>query len=235
MTELADGTDQLHDFPSTGTVDTAVLASIVESYYPDAVRAGTTARLRAQAAQSAATLFAGAAVASLTLVNFKQLYPQLRIVGCAAVLAWAVASVLYMQAVGAPSPDTDKLRGVSEPDRLVRVVLDRAKAERSSVDRRQRRGNAIAIVALGLTVSTFALAVFSPGYHDEKPAVFTPTAEQLQLMSQNGCSRGENIVGKLRMASLRTDMLEFVIDCGKNRRILVLPKGDVKGLIIYGA
>lgn len=232
LTTLTDRADQTEGHEKQATVNIEVLRSVVESYYPDAVRAGTTARLRAQAAQSVATAFAGVAVASLTLNNFKQLHLQVRAIGCIAVIAWAVAAILYMRAVGAPSPELDKLRGVGEPDKLVRVVLDRAKAERESIDRRQFWGNAVAVSALMLTIATFVATVFLPEYKEEKPVTFVPSADQVSLLSRNGCKVDNMVTGRLRVKSLGTDTLEFVIRCGEGNYLLVLPKSDVKGMVV---
>ncbi|GIF40757.1 hypothetical protein [Actinoplanes xinjiangensis] len=232
MTSSPDETSDAEVPRQTITLNEAVLASVVESYYPDAVRAGTSARLRAQAAQSVATALAGAAVASLTLSNFKQLDPKLRLVGCVTILAWTVASILYMRAVGAPAPDIDKLRGVNDPDSLIKIVLERSREERKSVDGRQKWGNIAAAAGAVLTAFTFAAAVLLPDYHEEKKATLILSSDQAVLVEKNDCGTTVNISGKLRTESLKTDMLEFVIKCGEKESLLLLPKRDVKGIVV---
>src|SRR5688572_24100810 len=117
--------DELNDDPESPSVNEAVLKTVVESFYQDAVRAGTAARVRAQASQSVTALVASGLVTTFTLAGLDKQAIVPKLLGCAAVLSWAVAALLYLRAVGRPAPIDSGMRGVEEPGHLVRVVLDR--------------------------------------------------------------------------------------------------------------
>jgi hypothetical protein len=211
-------------------VSVAVINAVVDSFYPDAVRVGSQARLRAQAAQSVATVFAAGVVASLTLTDIKHQLPVVRIASCIAILGWVVAAFLYMRAVGRPVLPDSQLRGVDDGDRLVQIVLDRAKAERDRVDKWQGGANLASVLALVMTALAFAGAAWLPDAKDMKPAAVTLAPDQQRLLP-SGCSSLAPVVeGTIDANSLDKDFVDFTLNCGKTKQQLRLPKKDLKGI-----
>src|SRR4051812_16127564 len=76
-----------------------VLGPASEAYYSERVRSGSEARVRAQAAQSTITLFAGGVVAALTFTELADRSLATRWAGVLAVALWLLAAVLYLRAV----------------------------------------------------------------------------------------------------------------------------------------
>jgi hypothetical protein len=213
-------------------VSDTVLTAVVESYYPDVARAGTSARARAQAAQSVATIFATGLVAGLTLTDLRQQPMLIRILGCLAVLSWAVAAILYMRAVGKAVPLDERITGVDDADQLVRIVLERAKAERIIVDRQQHRANLASVVALCLTSAVFVGAALLPAPETTKAAVFSTTQEQM-IVLQNQCKLpGPTIPAAVDVATLKNSTVDLIVRCDGKKLWINLPRSDLKGLVI---
>lgn len=213
-------------------MDQAVLDAVVGTYYPDVARAGSAARARSQAAQSVATLFATGLTASLSFTSLQNQPLGLRIAGCVAAACWATATVLYMLAVGGPAVIDDRLRSTNRPDQLVRIVLDRAKAERQTIDDRQTRANVAAALALLLTVATFAGAALLPASENVEEGILAPTGDQRNLI-EAACGPQPPTVRGIVMTSSRTaGKMQFTVSCGTRKARLTIPDSNAEQVVI---
>ncbi|MFK0172373.1 hypothetical protein ACIQU5_26595 [Streptomyces sp. NPDC090306] len=217
----------------------AVLGPATEAYYSERVRSGSGARIRAQAAQSTVTLFAGGIVAALTFTQLADSPPVTRWAGVAAVALWLLSAVLYLRAVA--QPVSSLASGDRARDRLdlLDKVLRRADYEASQVDRRQRHANVAVCAALVASVVTFALATFvEPETETARGVVVvSPSfAEQSRALCPRAAAR---IAGRIDEASVGSPFLRVTVsgrECGPGSTDiqLVIPRAAVLAIALKG-
>ncbi len=213
----------------------AVLGPASEAYYAERVRSGSGARLRAQAAQSTVTLFAGGIVAALTFTQLDDRPEITRWAGVGAVALWLLAAVMYLRAVAQP---VSALAGPSHArDRLdlLNAVLKRADDEAAQIDRRQRHANRVVIAALIVSLVTVVLAtVLGP---EEKlvsgSVLFSPSYAK---SARSLCDlTGDRIAGRIDKASLSASFVRITVsakDCGSGtgETELAVPRAAVRAI-----
>lgn len=209
--------------------DEAVIVAVVGAYYSEAVRAGTAARLRAQAGQSVASVVAAGLVASLTVTELNEQDSLVAWGGVVAVILWVVAALLYMRAVGAAYVPDDEVTAVSDPSDLVHVVLKRAKDERDAVDARQKHAARVAGAALIGTVLTFGAIVVLPNEGPSPASVYLEGASATVI--ERDCGRTSPFRGTVEDAKAGANRaLVFQVSAGKCRgqeRTYLVPREDV--------
>lgn len=220
--------EQLHE---------SVAAAVIDAYYPEAVRSGSVARTRAQMAQSAVSLFAAGALATLTVTSLQDEPWPVKGLACLAIAAWLASAVGYTRAVGSPVPfdhETTRARTRSE---LVSIVLQRALMEKKFVDVRQRWAGVLAIVALAATALTVSVAVFIGQSLERESATLTLTAEGQRAVSEL-CGRPlVRLEGRLQVEpeDLRTvNVLTAPGTCGPEPQELVVTRTLVTALLVDG-
>jgi hypothetical protein len=216
-------------------VNQAVLAAVVDAYYPDLVRLGATARVRTQAAQAAATVTAAGVIGLLISPAAGASSVIMRIVGGLAVISWLIAAGMYMRAVGAP-PDFDgRITGAFDEDELVREVLARAKDERQQVDVKRRVANRATVVAIILTSATLLCLSILGRVDEKKPAVLLLDTAQATLLRGECGYLGASATGVAVYAAGADLPATFAVDrrlCKNNEVSLVLLPSGVDQLIL---
>lgn len=203
----------------------AVLKTIVEAYYPDRTRIGALARTRAQAAQSAVTLVVGALVGTFTFTVLASQPMLTRLLGLAAVLTWAVTSLLYVRAVAVPVTPPVGPMEVFSADELIRLVLDRADTESRAVDSRQRWANGSAVVALVITAATLAVGTLGDRSRFEKAAVTIDGAQRdAAARACPGRALGASFDADVDMATLAEPWVTVRVDGCPGVRELRVPR-----------
>ncbi|WP_159325005.1 hypothetical protein [Streptomyces tendae] len=217
----------------------AVLSPASEAYYSERVRSGSGARLRAQAAQSTVTLFAGGVVAALTFTQLADRPLITRWAGLVAVGLWLSAAVLYLWAVALP---VTSLAGPSHArDRLdlLNAVLKRADDEAAEVDTRQKRANRVVVGALVVSLLTVGLAALLGPEKETAPGtvVFAPSyAKNTRPM----CGKQvEQVQGEIDKKSIGTPFVRVTVDAkvcgfGTGKTELVVPRSAVQVIAIKG-
>jgi hypothetical protein len=211
----------------------AVVGPTSQAYYSDRVRSGSTARVRAQAAQSTITLFAGGLVAALTFTALADRPMTTQVSGITAVSLWLISAVMYLRAVALPVPVLNGAGHVASRLDLVSLVLEKADQEAVLVDRRQRQANFIALLALVASVVTLALGVFLGPI--EKSAIGTivvnqPYSEVLHKLC--GLS-GDDVTGRIDTQSLERQFVKIEMPsghCTDGSSILSIPRAAVSAI-----
>ncbi|MYX17565.1 hypothetical protein GTY67_29905 [Streptomyces sp. SID8374] len=220
----------------------AVLGPISEAYYSESVRSGSGARLRAQAAQSTVTLFAGGLVATLAFTGLADRPAITRVFAVAAILLWLVAAFLYVLAVATlPKFDPTDTAYVTRRIDLVNEVLKRGKKEAEHVDSWQTKASWTVGAALLITLITYALAL---GYGPEKEtasgAVLLRPAYAQQLRQLCGSLPGslpQRVEGKVDTSTLKGPFVRIELvagACGSKVAVLQIPRSEVTGMRLEG-
>ncbi|MFI9343286.1 hypothetical protein ACIG0D_18750 [Streptomyces sp. NPDC052773] len=218
----------------------AVLAPASEAYYSERVRSGSGARLRAQAAQSTVTLFAGGLVAALTFTQLADRPLITRWAGLAAVALWLSAAVLYLRAVALP---VSALTGPSHArDRLdlLNAVLKRADDEAAEVDKRQKRANGVVMGALVVSLLTVGLAALLGPEKEMVPGTVV-LAPSYAKSTRAVCGKQvERVEGEIDKKSLGTPFVRVTVDAkdcgnGTGKTELVVPRSAVRAIAMKGA
>ncbi|ATO13734.1 hypothetical protein CO540_07775 [Micromonospora sp. WMMA2032] len=222
------------DSPSTPLL-TSVQEAVVQAYYPDRVRAASSARTRAQAAQSVVTVFAGALVATFTLTALASAAPVTRVAGCVAVALWLFAAVLYVRAIATvvPPPPT-AAREAPDARSLIEEVLRRGDREARQVDRRQTWANLVSVVALAATVATFCAALFVEHPDKTRPGVLILGPDgQATLRALCGPAVGPKVEGKVDVRSMSGQFVSVrLARCGDRRDVTVrVPRSAVSAAL----
>jgi hypothetical protein len=221
----------------TNRLHESVAAAVIDAYYPEAVRSGSAARTRAQMAQSAVSLFAAGALATLTITALQDKPWPVKGLACLAIAAWLASAVGYTWAVGSPVPfDHETMRARTRSE-LVTIVLQRALEEKKFVDVRQRWAGVVAVIALVATALTVSAAVFTGKSVEREPAMITLTAAGQRAVSEL-CDRPlVRLEGQLQVVpeDPRTvNVLTAPGTCGKGPRELVVARTWVTALVIDG-
>jgi hypothetical protein len=217
----------------------AVLAPASEAYYSERVRSGSGARLRAQAAQSTVTLFAGGVVAALTFTQLADRPLIIRWAGLVVVALWLSAAVLYLRAVALP---VSALAGPSHARNrldLLNAVLKRADDEAAEVDTRQKRANGVVMSALIVSLLTVGLAALIGPEEETAPGtlVFAPLyAKSMRAVCGKQVERVDGEIDK----SLGTPFVRVTVDArdcgyGTGKTELVVPRSAVQAIAMKGA
>ncbi|WP_284433798.1 hypothetical protein [Streptomyces sp. TUS-ST3] len=213
----------------------AVLGPASEAYYSERVRSGSGARLRAQAAQSTVTLFAGGIVAALTFTQLDDRPEITRWVGVAAVALWLLAAVMYLRAVAQP---VSALAGPSHArDRLdlLNAVLKRADDEATQIDRRQRHANRVVITALIASLGTIVLATVL-GAEEKTISGSVLLSPSYATTVRSLCDlTGDRIAGRIDEASLSASFVRVTVtgkSCGgKTGEVeLAVPRAAIRAI-----
>ncbi|MEV6545436.1 hypothetical protein [Streptomyces sp. NPDC051665] len=216
----------------------AVLGPISEAYYSESVRSGSGARLRAQAAQSTVTLFAGGLVATLAFTGLADRPAVTRAFAVAAILLWLVAAFLYVLAVATlPKFDPTDTTYVTRRIDLVNEVLKRGKKEAEHVDSWQKKASWAVGAALLITLVTYALAL---GYGPEKEtasgAVLLRPAYAQQLRQLCGFLP-QRVEGVVDTSTLKGPFVRIELAagaCGSKAAVLQIPRSEVTGMRLEG-
>lgn len=194
-------------------VSDSVLTAVVQAYYPEAIGGGASARLRAQAAQSVASLIAGGLLGVLSFSALADDSIAVRLVAFLAALAWTGAALLYMRAVGEPATIHDQNTHIDSDDDIVQEILGRARTEREIIDRRQHLANLTSALALGASVLAFGLALFIPST-DWQGVYVTPSPADQAAMKMICPSIKWPASGVVDKSSITQEFSEFKIPCG---------------------
>ncbi|MFF0010238.1 hypothetical protein [Streptomyces sp. NPDC005374] len=211
----------------------AVTVPVTEAYYAQRVQSGLNARLRAQAAQSTITLFAGGLFATLTFTALADRGKLTQIVAVAAVALWLIAALLYMSAVALPVADSPGPDFVKTREALVKSVLDKAKHEAEEIDRRQARANRVAGAAVVMSVVTFGLGVLlEPEEKTGAGIVVVDPSYRTTLAAL--CGKGlDRVTGTIVNGSLSAQFIEVKPDrgsCAGQDDVLRIPRSAVEGV-----
>ncbi|OSY51724.1 hypothetical protein BG846_02656 [Streptomyces fradiae ATCC 10745 = DSM 40063] len=211
----------------------AVTAPVTEAYYAQRVQSGFNARLRAQAAQSTITLFAGGLFAALTFTTLADRGKPTQVAAVIAVALWLIAALLYMSAVALPVVDAPGPGFVKTREALVKRVLDKANHEAREIDKRQARANWVAATAVFMSVVTFALGVLlGPEEESVAGTVVVDPSYRTTLIAL--CGSGlDRISGKVVKGSLTAQFIEVKPEkgtCEGQGDSLRIPRSAVKGV-----
>lgn len=218
-----------HSQSATDTIDPSVLNAVVSAYYTEGVKAGPSARGRAQASQSAATVFVALLFALLTSSAFESSAGWAKVGALLAALFWALAAVLYMHAVGQPHGAAGQQAAAKSGDDLVRTVLGNAKSERDAVDRWLKRANLSAVVGLALTLTSLMGMLF--WNETEWKMVTFPTGLPMAILD-HACAPSEQdlfVDGQ----TLNDDMIRIRVQCpGEPANAYYVEKSRISGLVV---
>lgn len=138
----------------------AVIGPTSEAYYSDRVRSSSSARNRAQTAQSTTTVLIGGLVGTFTVTNLSDKPQLLEALGFTAVILWILAGMLYLRAVSSPTREVVEARHVNSRLELIDHVLKKMDNEVAQIEKRQRFANIAVVAAAGITLSTVGLFLF---------------------------------------------------------------------------
>ncbi|MQS35480.1 hypothetical protein [Streptomyces katsurahamanus] len=216
------------------TLDT-VVTPLSEAYYSQLVQSVSSARGRAQAAQSTITLFAGGLMAALTITALADRPLPTQGLAIGAVALWLIAAVLYLRAVAAPIPD-DEDSFVTTREELVRSVRNKVRQEAEEIDKRQRKANLVAAVAVALSLATFAVLIVTdppPGTAPGSVVVESRFRSVLSTVCSAKTGATGSVRGSIVKGSLKTPFIEIKPArgvCTTDGATLQLPRGKVKAV-----
>lgn len=130
--------------------------SIMDAYYPDVVRLAGAARDRARNSFSIVATVASVALAVFTGTALPSRGPVSIALGIGAALLWLLAAGLFLHAAAGslgPLPPSGSVPSAAD---LSRQIIDRARNEARTVERRIARSLRVSAVALTVTGATFA-------------------------------------------------------------------------------
>ena len=206
---------------SAGNVSPAVVATVVETYYSDLIRSSTSARARAQAAQSGAAILMAAIIGTFSLANINEAATITKLLTLAATFAWAVAAMLYVRATGSPVVVQQSASGVNSDDQLVRTIIDAARGERERIDRRQTTANLSSIVAIVLTLCAFGFALLTPR-PEPLAALLTPSSSDKAIIQQQCGVSSWPVRATVEKSTLNDLVMSVSIPCGNEVRSYML-------------
>lgn len=223
---------------STGSEDyesvlDAVIVPVTEAYYSQRVQSGFNARVRAQAAQSTITLFAGGLIAALTVTTLADRGKVTQIVAIVTVGLWLLAALLYMRAVAFPVVDLPGPNYVTSREALIRSVLEKANDEAEEIDKRQGHANWVAAAAVAMSVLTFALGVLVGPEKESAPGtvILEPSYRNtLTMLCGEKTDRVEGMVAKDSLGTLFVEVKPTKNACGAKSGILQIPRSAVKAV-----
>ncbi|MFF9130247.1 hypothetical protein [Streptomyces sp. NPDC014806] len=234
-----------HSFPEHSSADErervleAVLGPASEAYYSERVRSGSGARLRAQAAQSTITLFAGGIVAALTFTQLADRPVITRWAGIVAVALWLFAAVLYLRAVALPVYALAGPTHARDRLELLSAVLKRADDEADEVDKRQKRANWVVMCALIFSLLTVGLAALL-GPEEETASGTVMLVPSYEQSARAICGKQvDRLEGQIDKKSLGTPFVRVTVDAkycgtGTGKWELVVPRSAVQAIAMNG-
>ncbi|MGP3952833.1 hypothetical protein [Streptomyces sp. 7N604] len=211
----------------------AVIAPVTEAYYSQRVQSGFNARVRAQAAQSTITLFAGGLIAALTVTTLADRGKLIQIVAIATVGLWLLAALLYMRAVAFPVMDLPGPDYVATREALIRSVLEKANHEAEKIDKRQGHANWVATAAVAMSVLTFALGVLIGPEKETALGTVVLEPSYREVFTALCGEKMDPVKGRVAKDSLNTPFVEVEFSnnmCGDRRGVLQIPRSAVKAV-----
>jgi len=209
----------------------SVLKAVVDAYYPDRVRSGAVARSRAQAAQSIVTVFAGGVVGTFTITTLSTAPTWVRVVGIVAVTLWFLAALGYVTAVANPTPPPTGPNDAEDARSLINTVLERARDEAATIDRRQRKAHVLVVAALVATGLAFAFGLLLDKSKFVTGKVLLNGASATSLLP-SCVGSGPVVEGEVDLNTLSDQFVVVrVSNCESNpQSLLRLPRSDVKAI-----
>jgi MFS family permease len=210
--------------PSEDKYPERVVETIVQAFYSRATASPDAARARAQSAYGIASAVAGGLVGGALIADLAALPRWLHVLGAAALAAWLVTTSLYVFAVAVPVNllVENDVRGSNA---FIDAVVINAVNERERIDKRQKRANIAAALAMVLTAATFTLGLFwSPRESTFRGVVHFNQTFQL------ACGGVRSIAGLVYEDSVTEEMLQIRPHqrmCEKQSEILYFPRSQV--------
>ncbi|MEU4767671.1 hypothetical protein AB0H12_30905 [Actinosynnema sp. NPDC023794] len=215
----------------------AIIGPASEAYYSDRVRSSGAARVRAQAAQSATTVFFGGLVATFTATALAERPLEIRIAGFVAVALWLSAGILYLWAVAAPVRESTDGRHVKSRHELIAHVLKKADNEAKQVDTRQRWANLVVLLAMTATVACFGLFVFGSADRTAHGELVVSSKQVEELKKLCGALE-DRIKGLIDKESLGAQFVKVDVvasGCNPVKFTLHVPRGEVIAILLEGS
>ncbi|MEU9577573.1 hypothetical protein [Streptomyces chilikensis] len=231
--QITTGTSDQSDYEATLEV---VSTAVAETYYAQQVQAVSSARGRAQAAQSTVTLFAGGLMAALSVATLTDRAWWTQATAILAVAAWLVAAWCYLWAVASPIKEPSTQSRTEDRQVLVNRVLDKVEKEAEKVDMRQAWGNRAAAVAVTLSLATFAMTIITdPVRKTALGAVVVDSSYRSVLKELCGPAAdwSRPVSGYINEESLKGQFVEIRLGrgtCTGSQDTLQIPRGKVNGL-----
>ena len=215
----------------------AIIGPASEAYYSDRVRSSGAARVRAQAAQSATTVFFGGLVATFTATALAERPLEIRFAGFVAVVLWLSAGILYLWAVAAPLHESTDSRHVKSRHELIVHVLKKADNEAKQVDTRQWWANLVVMLAMVATMACFGLFVFGSADKMARGELVVSSKQVGELKKLCG-ALDERIKGSIDKESLSAQFVKVDVmagACNPTKFTLHVPRGEVITVLLEGS
>ncbi|MEU3732278.1 hypothetical protein AB0E81_23135 [Streptomyces sp. NPDC033538] len=231
--QIATGASDQSDYEATLEVVSTIVA---ETYYAQQVQAVSSARGRAQAAQSTVTLFAGGLMAALSVATLTDRAWWTQATAILAVATWLVAAWCYLWAVASPIKDPSTQSRTEDRQVLVNRVLDKVEKEAEKVDLRQAWGNRAAAVAVTLSLATFAMTIVTDPVRKTAPGavVVDPSYRSvLKELCGPAADWSRLVGGDITEDSLKGQFVEIRLargTCTGSQDTLQIPRSKVNGL-----
>ncbi|MGW4812185.1 hypothetical protein ACWEPB_11130 [Kitasatospora cineracea] len=213
-----------------------VTTTVAQTYYAQQVQAVSTARGRAQAAQSTVTLFAGGLMAALSAATLTDRAWWTQATAILAVATWLVAAWCYLWAIASPIKEPSSQSRTDDPQVLVNRVLDKVEKAARKVDQRQAWGNRVAAVAVTLSLATFAMTIATDPLQDTAPGavVVDPSYRSvLEELCGPAAIQSRLIAGDIAKDSLKSQFLEIRLPrgtCAGSQETLQIPRDKVNAV-----
>ncbi|BBA98994.1 hypothetical protein RVR_5433 [Actinacidiphila reveromycinica] len=211
----------------------ALFAVISEAYYGERVRSGSSARMRAQAAQSTLTLFAGGLVATFTYAGLDDRQVPAQVAGIAAVVFWLLAAVLYLYAVAAPVKVLAGPQRVRSREALVEAVLQLTRDEADAVDGRQRWANRSSVAAMCATLLALGLGVLMEPQQETRAGTVAVEAGYRSQLSSLCPGTAATLRGQVDEQTVGKDFLSLSTSpgvCGRDAVELLIPRPAIRAI-----
>jgi hypothetical protein len=189
-----------------------VRTAVVGAYYPRAIAVADGARAKAQSAYTIASAIAAALVAAGILTDLGERAWYVQLAALAALAAWLLTAVLFMQAVAEPV-NLSLPSLIPTADGFIDAVLAAARKEREAIEHRVVIATFATVGAVILTVLAFVLVVAIP---------ITTSVHGTVLLTEEGVSTIEKtcnrpvatIAGELDPGALTDRYVPIELDAG---------------------
>jgi hypothetical protein len=225
------------DAGGAGEVSTSIRETVVTAYYPRAIAASDSARNRAQAGYAIASGIASALVFAGAFTEIEDRGWVAQVLGGVALLAWVVAGILFLRAVGTPVVariTSSDLSAVGDSGEWVSSVLQRAQEERDEIDARNTRAIRATVAAVALTLPAIVVTAFSAIALDKDDVVVSLSPAAVNTLREVCTNASGELRGALENRTLRRDFVVVTVepgDCRDDREVLVrIPKSDVRAI-----
>ncbi len=212
--------------PNTGRYNPEVAAALVTAFYSSQVGLPDAARSRVQITFGIASAIGLALIGAGVLAKLPDEVWWVRLLGGAAVFAWAVTAALYVYALTVPV--TPERRTVKGAEAFVDAVVGKIANERDAIDARAQWANAVAIAAGVLTLSTFVAILIGPT-NEVRGRIIVTNSETVAIRSV--CPKATaSVDGQLEKASLAQELVVVrpsETSCGVRDAVLYLPRTTI--------